>query len=130
MVDRSCSPVVENVDDSLVLRSSVVIGVGTPSEVFGEDPLMVVSVIADVDPGVLVSMGVLSPVERGAVSLSVDFDVFDNDVEVDCIVEIASVVAMIDVTSEKVLVLPVNAVDVSGCGLICTRNISVGLFKP
>ncbi len=106
------------------------IGVGTPSEVFGEDPLMAVAVIVDVDPVVLVSMGVLSPVERGAVSLSFDLDVSDSDVEVDCIVEIASVVAMIDVTSEKVLVLPVNAVDVSGYDLICTRNISVGLFMP
>ncbi len=123
---RSLSTVVEYEDDSLVLRSSVVIDVGIPSEVFGE----VFSVIADVDPVVLVSMGVLSPVEIGAVSLSGDLDVFDSDVEDDCIVEIASVVAMIDVTSEKVLVLPVNAVDVSGYDLICTRNISVGLFMP
>ncbi len=100
------------------------IGVGTPSEVFGEEPLMVVSVIADVDPVVLVSMGVLSPVERGAVSLSVDLDVSDSDVEDDCIVETASVVVLINVTSKKVLVLPVNAVDVSGYDLICTRNIT------
>ncbi len=124
---RSCSPVVGCEGNSVVLRSWVVIGVGNPSEIFGEDQLMVVSVIADVE---LVSIGVLSPVEIGVISPSVDPDVFESDVEDDCVVENASVVALIDVASVKMRVLPVNGVEVSGNGLICTRNLSDGLFAP
>ncbi len=101
------------------------IGVGSPSEIFGGDPLMVVSGIADED---LVSIGVLSPVEIDVISPSVD--VFESDVEDDCVVENSSVVALIDVTSVKMRVLPVNGVEISGYGLICTRNLSVGLFAP
>ncbi len=103
------------------------IGVGSPSEIFGEDPLMVVSVIAHED---LVSIGVLSPVEIDVISPSVDPDVFESDVEDDCVVENASFVALIDVASVKMRVLPVNGVEVSGNGLICTRNLSDGLFAP
>ncbi len=87
------------------------IGVGSPSEIFGEDPLMVCPVIADED---LVSIGVHSPVEIGVISPSVDPDVFEKDVEDDCVVENVSFVALIDVASVKMRVLPVNGVEVSG----------------
>ncbi len=87
------------------------IGVGSPSEIFGEDPLMVVSVIADED---LVSIGVLSQVEIDVISPSVDPDVFESDVEDDGVVDNASFVALIDVASVKMRVLPVNGVEVSG----------------
>ncbi len=98
--------------------------------VFVEESLIVVSVIDDVDPVVLVLIGVLSSVERGVVSPSVVLDGSDIGVEDICIVITASVVVLINVASVKVSVLPVNAVDVSGYGRICTKNISVGLFVP
>ncbi len=87
------------------------IGVDSPSKIFGEDPLMIVPVSADVD---LVSIGVFSPVEIGVISPSVDPCVFESDVEDDCVVENASFVALIDVASVKMRVLPVNGVEVSG----------------
>ncbi len=69
-------------------------------------------------------------VEGGVVIQSVDPGAFDKDTEDGCTVETNSFVALIDVTSVIVLVLPVNAEEVSGYGSICTMKICLCLSAP
>ncbi len=87
--------------------------------VFAVDTLITVSVVAN-------SNGVLSLVKTGAVRPSV----FNMGVENDSNVETFSEVAVIEVISVKVIVLPVNAVDVPGYGTIFIKNVSVALSTP
>ncbi len=69
-------------------------------------------------------------VEGGVVSPPVYPGAFDEDTEDGCTVETTSFVALIDVASVKVRVLPVNTEDVSGYGSICAMNTCIWLSAP